>query len=88
MVLVASIVLLALGAVLLLGLDRSMNGVELNTIGVILIVLGALGALASVASRERPATRLVARQTPTPDRRIDVPDEPEADTWPRPRPPR
>jgi hypothetical protein len=87
--LVIGIILLAAGAVLLLGFDRSMSGVELNTIGVILIVLGAVVALASLLSRKRPTTRRAIGETPTPDPRIDAPAEPRADqTWPRPRPPR
>ncbi len=89
MALVLSLALVALGAVLLLGLDRSLNGVELNTIGVILIVLGALGALVSLASRERPAARHGAGDPSRPDPGIDAPTETSTDqTWPRPRAPR
>ena len=46
-------IVLAVGAVLVLALDRSMNGVEVNTIGVILIVVGAIGMLVGLAATRR-----------------------------------
>ena len=88
MALVISLALVVLGAVLLVGLDRSLNGVELNTIGVILIVVGALGALASVASRERRPARYPAGEPARPDAGNDAAADTTAETWPSPRAPR
>jgi hypothetical protein len=44
-----SIVLMAIGAVLAFAVDVQTEGFDLNTIGVILMVVGALGALLSLA---------------------------------------
>jgi len=43
-----SIFLIAVGAVLTFALDVSSNGVNLDTVGIILMVVGALGLLASI----------------------------------------
>ena len=55
----ASIFLIALGAVLAFAVDVSVSGVDLDTIGVILMVVGAIGLVASLViwggwSRPRP----------------------------------
>ncbi len=44
----ASIVLIAAGAVLVWGVDRTVSGVDLNTTGLILMVVGAVGFLVSL----------------------------------------
>jgi hypothetical protein len=49
----ASVVVIAVGAFLLWGLSGSIGGVDGNTIGVILIVLGAIGAVLSLVLRSR-----------------------------------
>ena len=43
-----SILLIAVGAVLRFAVDVNTNGVNLHTIGVILMVVGAIGALLSL----------------------------------------
>ena len=43
-----SMILLALGAILVWATDASVSGVDLTTVGVILVVVGAAGALLSV----------------------------------------
>lgn len=57
MVLVISILLLAVGAALVWGLDRSVSGVEGSTIGVILMALGGVGVLASLLSARAASGR-------------------------------
>jgi hypothetical protein len=42
------ILLVAAGAVLVWGVDRTLSGVEASTIGVILMAVGGIGAFASV----------------------------------------
>ena len=44
-----SVVLMALGAILIWGTNASVNGLELTTIGIILLGVGAAGALLSIA---------------------------------------
>jgi hypothetical protein len=51
-----SVLLLAFGAALIWGLDRSVSGVEATTIGVILINLGAVGALGSLLAAAQAAS--------------------------------
>lgn len=43
-----SIILIAVGAVLVWAVEASMAGVDVNTLGWILLVVGALGALLSL----------------------------------------
>jgi hypothetical protein len=43
-----SLVLIAVGAILTWAVNASVSGLELNTIGVILMVVGALGLLLSL----------------------------------------
>jgi hypothetical protein len=58
-----SIFLLALGAVLKFAVTDAIAGIELATVGVILMVAGILGLLISLflLSRDRTATGVVAR---------------------------
>lgn len=51
-----SVLLLAVGAALIWGLDRSVSGVEATTIGVILINLGAVGVLGSLLAAAQAAS--------------------------------
>jgi hypothetical protein len=44
-----SIFLLAVGAVLAFAVDVTTSGIDLNTVGVVLMVVGALGLLLSLA---------------------------------------
>lgn len=48
-----SVVVIAVGAFLVWGVSGSIGGVEANTIGVILIVVGGIGALLSLVFRSR-----------------------------------
>lgn len=48
MVIVFGILLVAAGAVLFWGVDRTLSGVEVSTIGVILMAVGGIGVLASL----------------------------------------
>ena len=48
MVIGVSIFLIAIGAVLTWGVERTVSGMEVNTIGVILMVIGGVGLLVSV----------------------------------------
>ncbi len=61
MAVVVGIVLLGLGAVLVWGVDRSVGGGEIATIGVILMVSGGVGILASflISPRATPGGRAV-----------------------------
>jgi hypothetical protein len=48
MVIVFGILLVAAGAVLFWGVDRTVSGVEVSTIGVIVMAVGGIGVLASL----------------------------------------
>lgn len=48
-----SILLIAIGAILLWAVSASIAGVSINTVGVILIVVGAIGLLASFLAMSR-----------------------------------
>lgn len=52
----ASVLLIAIGAILLFAVTTSIAGVSVNTIGVILIIAGAVGLLISLmtAARREP----------------------------------
>ena len=41
----ASVFLIAVGAVMTFALDASMEGIDLDTVGIILMIVGALGLL-------------------------------------------
>jgi hypothetical protein len=53
-VIIFGILLVAAGAVLFWGVDRTVSGVELSTIGVILMAVGGVGVLASLLLSARP----------------------------------
>jgi hypothetical protein len=69
MALLLSVVVTAVGAFLLWGVDRSIGGVNANTIGAILVVLGAIGALMSLVLRSR-SSRYVDRDYDDDDERL------------------
>lgn len=48
MVIVLGILLVAAGSVLFWGVDRTVSGVEVSTIGVIVMAVGGIGVLASL----------------------------------------
>jgi hypothetical protein len=48
MIIVLGILLVAAGAVLFWGVDRTVSGVEVSTIGVIVMAVGGIGVLASL----------------------------------------
>ena len=50
----ASIVTIVVGLILMWGVSGSVLGVDTETIGLILLVVGAIGAVASFAARSRP----------------------------------
>ena len=57
-----SILLIAIGAIFLLAVTTTVAGVSINTIGVILIVVGAAGLLIGLtATRRTPADPTVGR---------------------------
>jgi hypothetical protein len=49
----ASVVLIAIGAILLFAVTASIAGVSVNTIGLILIIAGAIGLLISLMTGAR-----------------------------------
>ncbi|MFP5362516.1 MAG: DUF6458 family protein [Thermoleophilia bacterium] len=56
----ASVFLIAIGAILLWAVTATVAGVSINTVGVILIVVGAIGLLVSlIAASRAPADRTV-----------------------------
>ena len=61
-----SLILVAIGAVLIWGIETSVAGIDVNAIGVILLIVGAVGALLSLVfwsswggSRGREEERVV-----------------------------
>jgi hypothetical protein len=55
MAIVFGILLVAAGAVLVWGVDRTVSGVETSTVGVVLIAVGGIGTIASVLLSARAA---------------------------------
>jgi hypothetical protein len=55
-VIVFGILLVAAGAVLFWGVDRTVSGVEVSTIGLILMAVGGVGILASLLLSARPTS--------------------------------
>ena len=53
-VIIFGILLVVAGAVLVWGVDRTVSGVELSTMGVILMAVGGVGVLASLLLAARP----------------------------------
>ena len=60
-----SLFLIALGAILYFAVDASISGLEIATIGIILMVVGVIGLLISLfmvsSARRAPAERTVVR---------------------------
>jgi hypothetical protein len=52
-----SILLIAVGAILLWAVTATVAGVSINTVGVILIVVGAIGLIAGLIAAQRGADR-------------------------------
>jgi hypothetical protein len=57
-----SLFLIAVGAILYFAVDASVSGIEITTVGIILMVVGILGLLISLffmssARRDRPVAR-------------------------------
>ena len=51
-----SILLIAIGAILLLAVSATVAGLSINTVGLILIVVGAIGLIAAmIATSRRPS---------------------------------
>ena len=62
----ASLVLIAIGAILKFAVTKPVNGVDLDTVGVILMVIGAVGLLITlVLMSTRRRTDVVYRQDGT-----------------------
>ena len=55
-----SVVLLALGAILLWAVNTTVAGVSINTIGVILLVVGAVGLVVGLLASRTRDDRVVA----------------------------
>jgi hypothetical protein len=66
-IIVFGILLVAAGAVLFWGVDRTMSGLEVSAIGVILMAAGGIGALASLLLSARPTSRRGATAGQGPD---------------------
>ena len=64
----ASVFLLAVGAILAFAVDYSVSGVDINVIGVILMVAGAIGLLFTSLIFGRRDTGVVAEETVVRDR--------------------
>ena len=60
-----SLFLIAVGAILYFAVDADISGLEISTIGIILMVIGVVGLLISLfllsSSRRAPADRTVVR---------------------------
>jgi hypothetical protein len=60
-----SLFLIAVGAILYFAVDASISGLEITTIGIILMVVGVIGLLISLfmiaSARRAPAERTVVR---------------------------
>jgi hypothetical protein len=62
----SSIFLIAIGAILYFAVNATVSGLEISTIGLILMACGALGLLISLfflgSARRRPADRTIVRE--------------------------
>jgi hypothetical protein len=60
-----SLFLIAVGAILYFAVDATVSGLEITTVGIILMVIGGLGLLISLfmlsSARRAPAERTVVR---------------------------
>ena len=77
----ASLVLIALGAILKFAVTKSVNGIDLETVGVILMVVGAVGLLITlVLMTTRRRTDVIHRESGTtvvsPRNGVDGPGDP------------
>ncbi len=90
MAIAIGIVLVAVGALLVWGVDRTVSGVDASVIGVVLMAVGGIGAAASVllSARPTPGPR-TARPYPRAslrsvevDRRRDDETPPIGSRWP------
>jgi Co/Zn/Cd efflux system component len=62
----ASLLLIACGAILTFAIDKEFNGIDLNTIGVILMIVGILGLLITlVMLSTRRRTDIIHRRSGT-----------------------
>jgi uncharacterized YccA/Bax inhibitor family protein len=62
----ASLLLIACGAILTFGIDKEFNGIDINTIGVILMIVGALGLLITlILANTRRRTDIIHRRSGT-----------------------
>ena len=68
----ASVFLLALGAILAFAVDYSVNGLDINVIGVILMIAGAIGLLMTtlVFGRRDTAAGVVTEERVVRDRGV------------------
>ncbi len=57
MAIAIGVVLVAVGALLVWGVDRTVSGVDVSAIGVVLMAFGGIGAAASVLLSARPSPR-------------------------------
>lgn len=64
--------LIAVGAILTWGVEATVQGLDINTIGVILMVVGAFGAVLSLAFWDRVLPSRRNRTTVVEERRDDV----------------
>ena len=62
-----SIFLLAVGAILAFAVDMQANGIDINTVGVILMVVGAIGLATSFLFWDRMGFGSTSRRTVTRD---------------------
>lgn len=70
-----SLFFIAVGAILTFAIDTTVNGVDLDTIGVILMVIGLLGMLFSLVLWDNWSPRSVHRDDDVVDRREVVIDD-------------
>ena len=65
----ASVFLLAVGAILTFALETDVEGIDLDTVGIILMIAGAIGLLFFLAVFGR-RDRVVEREAPVVERRV------------------
>ena len=65
-----SVFLLAVGAILAFAVNASVSGLDINTIGIILMVCGALGLLLTMLMLNRDRTGVVTEERVVRDRDV------------------
>ena len=70
-----SVFLIAVGAILTFAVDATVGGLDIDTVGIILMIAGLIGLLVSLfwidrLSGPRAASRTVVRDEPVGDRRV------------------